>query len=139
MVQSTGLRMLLMAMLGLSVARSVFGWGFPYGEQKVRGVNLGGWLVLEVGVCAFLRVLKPSFTSTSLGSPRLFLTTQEMIALLTSGPLVNTRIEGRLVESSRSTGTRGLRKMTSERLLMLGMPYLELLDCKFSDPSSIGT
>jgi glucan 1,3-beta-glucosidase len=21
---------------------------FPYGQQKVRGVNLGGWLVLEV-------------------------------------------------------------------------------------------
>jgi aryl-phospho-beta-D-glucosidase BglC (GH1 family) len=21
--------------------------GFPYGQQKVRGVNLGGWLVLE--------------------------------------------------------------------------------------------
>ena len=24
-------------------------WGFPYESQKVRGVNLGGWLVLEVG------------------------------------------------------------------------------------------
>ena len=23
-------------------------WGFPYDSQKVRGVNLGGWLVLEV-------------------------------------------------------------------------------------------
>lgn len=23
-------------------------YGFPYGSQKVRGVNLGGWLVLEV-------------------------------------------------------------------------------------------
>lgn len=23
-------------------------WGFPYGSQKVRGVNLGGWLALEV-------------------------------------------------------------------------------------------
>lgn len=23
-------------------------WGFPYGSEKVRGVNLGGWLVLEV-------------------------------------------------------------------------------------------
>lgn len=22
--------------------------GFPYGSRKVRGVNLGGWLVLEV-------------------------------------------------------------------------------------------
>ncbi|KAG8771801.1 exo-1,3-beta-glucanase [Serendipita sp. 405] len=22
-------------------------WGFPYGSTKIRGVNLGGWLVLE--------------------------------------------------------------------------------------------
>jgi len=26
--------------------------GFPYGSQKVRGVNLGGWLVLEVSSTA---------------------------------------------------------------------------------------
>lgn len=25
-------------------------YSFPYGSQKVRGVNLGGWLVLEVGL-----------------------------------------------------------------------------------------
>lgn len=24
--------------------------GFPYGSTKVRGVNLGGWLVLEVNI-----------------------------------------------------------------------------------------
>ena len=24
---------------------------FPYGSQPVRGVNLGGWLVLEVNFC----------------------------------------------------------------------------------------
>jgi len=30
-----------------SIAALTF--GFPYGSQKVRGVNLGGWLVLEVG------------------------------------------------------------------------------------------
>lgn len=24
--------------------------GFPYGSQKVRGVNIGGWLVTEVRV-----------------------------------------------------------------------------------------
>lgn len=29
-----------------SITALVF--GFPYGSQKVRGVNLGGWLVLEV-------------------------------------------------------------------------------------------
>jgi glucan 1,3-beta-glucosidase len=39
----------------LSLARSHrslhsarFSPGFPYGSEKVRGVNLGGWLVLEV-------------------------------------------------------------------------------------------
>ena len=31
----------------LPVALSL-SFGFPYGSQKVRGVNLGGWLVLEV-------------------------------------------------------------------------------------------
>ncbi|KAJ2935636.1 hypothetical protein H1R20_g1459, partial [Candolleomyces eurysporus] len=33
----------------LSSAHSSYSytWGFPYGSQKVRGVNLGGWLVLE--------------------------------------------------------------------------------------------
>ncbi|KAM6498669.1 exo-beta-1,3-glucanase [Amanita muscaria] len=30
-----------------SLLPSVRAWGFPYGSQKVRGVNLGGWLVLE--------------------------------------------------------------------------------------------
>ncbi|KAJ7459150.1 exo-beta-1,3-glucanase [Mycena galericulata] len=34
---------------GLSLLSSAFAFnpGFPYGSQKVRGVNLGGWLVLE--------------------------------------------------------------------------------------------
>ncbi len=27
--------------------------GFPYGSQKVRGVTLGGWLVLEVRTASF--------------------------------------------------------------------------------------
>jgi glucan 1,3-beta-glucosidase len=45
------LHMLLTVFLGLFVTRSVLGltFGFPYGKEKVRGVNLGGWLVLEVG------------------------------------------------------------------------------------------
>jgi hypothetical protein len=38
------------AVLGLSFLSSAlaFSPGFPYGTTKVRGVNLGGWLVLEV-------------------------------------------------------------------------------------------
>jgi hypothetical protein len=41
------------ALLGLSFLPYVFPItpGFPYGSQKVRGVNLGGWLVIEV--CIF--------------------------------------------------------------------------------------
>jgi hypothetical protein len=38
------------AILAFSLVSSAlaFSPGFPYGSQKVRGVNLGGWLVLEV-------------------------------------------------------------------------------------------
>ena len=40
------------ALLGLSLLPYVFPFtpGFPYGSEIVRGVNLGGWLVLEVCV-----------------------------------------------------------------------------------------
>ena len=34
--------------LSLLASSLAFTPGFPYGSQKVRGVNLGGWLVLEV-------------------------------------------------------------------------------------------
>ncbi|KAJ6469655.1 exo-beta-1,3-glucanase [Mycena vitilis] len=39
----------LQTVLALSVlsSASAFTPGFPYGDEKVRGVNLGGWLVLE--------------------------------------------------------------------------------------------
>lgn len=41
---------LSLALLGLSLLPSALSFtpGFPYGTEKVRGVNLGGWLVLEV-------------------------------------------------------------------------------------------
>jgi hypothetical protein len=41
------------AALGLSLVPSVSAWGFPYGSEKVRGVNLGGWLVLEVSYALY--------------------------------------------------------------------------------------
>jgi aryl-phospho-beta-D-glucosidase BglC (GH1 family) len=31
-----------------TLPRLAFAFGFPYGPKPVRGVNLGGWLVLEV-------------------------------------------------------------------------------------------
>ncbi|KAH9486277.1 Glucan 1,3-beta-glucosidase [Psilocybe cubensis] len=42
-------RLITVVTLPLSLITSVYGLalGFPYGSQKVRGVNLGGWLVLE--------------------------------------------------------------------------------------------
>lgn len=49
------LHSLLRAVVSLSIASSSLAItpGFPYGSQKVRGVNLGGWLVLEVRVNRF--------------------------------------------------------------------------------------
>ena len=49
-------------LFGLLLFQSVYGltFGFPYGSQKVRGVNLGGWLVLEVRVVSFSRSLETS-------------------------------------------------------------------------------
>lgn len=40
---------LSISLLGLSLIQSALSFtpGFPYGTEKVRGVNLGGWLVLE--------------------------------------------------------------------------------------------
>ena len=50
--------LLTVALFILSSAHSSYSytWGFPYGSQKVRGVNLGGWLVLEVGFQIIQRV-----------------------------------------------------------------------------------
>ena len=45
------LRNVVIAVLGLFTLSPVFAAvipAFPYGSQRVRGVNLGGWLVLEV-------------------------------------------------------------------------------------------
>jgi len=42
--------LIALALCALSLLPSVYGLslGFPYAAQKVRGVNIGGWLVLEV-------------------------------------------------------------------------------------------
>lgn len=37
-----------LALVAFSSTASAINPGFPYGSTKVRGVNLGGWLVLEV-------------------------------------------------------------------------------------------
>jgi glucan 1,3-beta-glucosidase len=44
-------RLLLIAIvLPFFPATFAFSPSFPYGSEKVRGVNLGGWLVLEVSM-----------------------------------------------------------------------------------------
>jgi glucan 1,3-beta-glucosidase len=50
MAHSSFLCVLTSAALTFSLLPSIVGFspGFPYGSQKVRGVNLGGWLLLEV-------------------------------------------------------------------------------------------
>jgi hypothetical protein len=51
----------VIAALGLSALNPIFAVtpGFPYGSQKVRGVNLGGWLVLEVNFFILYPVSSP--------------------------------------------------------------------------------
>lgn len=52
------LRIIATAVFGLSLLPSLWAAispGFPYGSQKVRGVNLGGWLVLEVRLLYHIR------------------------------------------------------------------------------------
>jgi len=44
-------RFLLALILGFSIVPFILAgltFGFPHGRMKVRGVSLGGWLVLEV-------------------------------------------------------------------------------------------
>ncbi|PPQ67919.1 hypothetical protein CVT25_000331 [Psilocybe cyanescens] len=43
----TGTILAFLGSLSALPATTAATWGFPYGSQKVRGVNLGGWLVLE--------------------------------------------------------------------------------------------
>ncbi|TEB38806.1 exo-beta-1,3-glucanase [Coprinellus micaceus] len=49
MVSLTTSSLLFTTLFILSAVQPAFAytWGFPYGSQKIRGVNLGGWLVLE--------------------------------------------------------------------------------------------
>jgi glucan 1,3-beta-glucosidase len=54
-------RYMFLALIELSLLHFVLSQinpGFPYGSEKVRGVNLGGWLVLEVSV--MMRTVKVS-------------------------------------------------------------------------------
>lgn len=121
------LRMLLTVLLSLSVTRSVLGltFGFPYGKEKVRGVNLGGWLVLEVGTrenrVFFWFSEYGGSTSSSLGSRRLSLMALRTTALLTNIPLVNTWTRQKVAKFYSATGIRGSPRKILKTFMLLGM------------------
>jgi hypothetical protein len=82
----------VIAALGLSALTPVFAVnpGFPYGSQKVRGVNLGGWLVLEVNFSFFLSChFQSSLVFLSHGSRLLYSITRAIRVLSTNGRLVS--------------------------------------------------
>jgi hypothetical protein len=100
--------LLLPAALGLNP-------GFPYGSQKVRGVNLGGWLVLEVSNLspAMLSHDDHLFHPPSRGSRPVSSTKPGIPTSSTSGPLANIRTRQRQRLPSKSTGIRGSPRETS--------------------------
>jgi len=100
-------------------------WGFPYGSQKVRGVNLGGWLVLEVRVGRDISRRIILIDSCSHGLPLLYSITQATQGSLTSGLLVNSRIMQLPYQSCKITGTRGLRRQILLPSLQLGSYLLQ--------------
>ena len=51
-------------------------FGFPYGSEKVRGVNLGGWLVLEVRYSRLSSEIQLTTDIHSLGLRHRYSTTQ---------------------------------------------------------------
>lgn len=75
------MRISLLVLSCLSVTLAITP-GFPYGKQKVRGVNLGGWLVLEV-ISSGNILVHSIFTRyfASLGSHLACLIPQETVAL----------------------------------------------------------
>lgn len=91
-------RLFTSVLIGFSLAKCVFSFtpGFPYGSEKVRGVNLGGWLVLEVcTLCHECSLQCYNYLLHSHGLLQASLTTLETVPSLTNGRLVNTRITTR--------------------------------------------
>jgi len=86
-----------LTLLIFSSVQSVYSytWGFPYDSQKIRGVNLGGWLLLEVRLFVTLNMA---------GRPWPFAHAQPS----TSSPLPSSKPRGILVSltSTLSASTR---------------------------------
>lgn len=94
---------------------------FAYGSTKVRGVNLGGWLVLEVrsATCGVERLLRVASVA-SRGSPQACSTTRGTLRSWTSGHSASCRTETRRSPRCRTIGTHGSPSRTSLASLTLG-------------------
>ena len=116
-------RLSLTAAIGLAALPSTlsFNPGFPYGSQKVRGVNLGGWLVLEVSFLDLPMASASNPSCLSLGSPPAFLTIQVTVVSSTNGRSVSTRTTTRPRTFSRITGTLGSPRTILPPSLTQGM------------------
>jgi len=115
-----------LALFWLSLFHSVWSQinpGFPYGSEKVRGVNLGGWLVLEVSVVhGQINFLSDRHVwITSHGSPQAYLTTQEIQTLSMNGPSDNTMTVPRQQVYFKITGIHGSQRVISRTLPLLGI------------------
>ena len=110
--------------------------GFPYETQKIRGVNLGGWLVLEASrpLAYSHGGLYNNDASLSDGSSLPYSKQREIRPLLTNGPSARAKIGRKLHRLSSTIGTLGLPRLTLETLPLLGT-FLFL--CFRIDPSLI--
>jgi hypothetical protein len=98
-----------------------FNTGFPYETQKVRGVNLGGWLVLEASrPLAYSHDGLYNDASLSDGSSLHYSKQREIRPLLTNGPSARAKIGGKPRRLSSTIGTLGLTRLTLERLPLPG-------------------
>lgn len=114
-------RLVSLAMLGLSTIPHVLSFqpGFDYGSTKVRGVNLGGWLVLEVRDSNVTPNALFSSVS-SLGSRQVYSRTLATVTSSMSGPLASIRTMTLRNRFCRTIGIPGSPKMTLKPLQQQG-------------------
>lgn len=89
--------------------------------STLRGVNLGGWLVLEVRPNAIFYFEVPLMTLISHGSPHRSSTIQVIQGLLMNGRSVNSRTAQRPLIFCKTTGVPGLPRQTLLLSLLRGM------------------
>jgi hypothetical protein len=128
-------RLVSLAVLGLPAIPSVLSFqpGFDYGSKKVRGVNLGGWLVLEVRHSNVASVL--FLFVSSLGSRPVYSRTLVTLASLMSGPSAS-RTTTLLRQPCRTIGIPGSLKMTLKPLQRQGTFLLTLTEISLKDSTA---